>query len=761
MNLYRYVPRDGGDVRPMDVALTEGMQKSELDERMARLGYAFERVIEDAAAPDAENGANEKASAETGNGGGENAPADVGEAPPSDVLAVPVPDVRVAEIVAHAKQKLFAFVSAHAAERKAAPLAVMFLTLVVQLTVFRHELRGDDLLHLVTYIERGFWPSLLVPYAGAHVMPVHRIIYAAFQEWFGVYAVPYFVVALATHVGAAYLVYRLVLRLTDHRLWSAFWATVWGITLIGQSVMCSFACYGNVCAALFALWVVEDVLRVSDSGDPPTTNTYLLWLAGMFLCANSFGAGIPATAALPVFGAIASWRNRPVAAGLRLVPIVLFILAWYMWVRTLHPEGFSMAYEKWVPLLAPIVFGGLVTYIFAGMLFPAYCSFTWGRPYAGPLTEASKATIMAVAVTIGLVCILAMIASARASKQQAHRWLAVLVIPAASYAAITIGRMVVTLNLGGDLYMLIFATRYQYFASAFMMAGFAGALFRLPITARFLQSSRAVSYALVGWFVISFVPALTWAQHVEVDDSAYFRKGWQFLDERVAAAAASQTGKTVFVINEPYPPMQGGMAPPPQDFPHLAAAWAVSNRTTTADGRSVRFVERDPELLATIRKNPKSRIAPLMVSRAEAGASFQLDNVIEVAELAEESQLVSGFNDRDQEPFRWTRQRFAVEFAVPEGGATRGALLEIKGFIPQMEIDELHDLRLTAKAVDRVLAQQLLSSAGALALEIPVPAEALQKPRVIVDFELDKRFAVSGDPREFGIVVSRFELRAR
>jgi hypothetical protein len=746
MNLYRYVPRDGGDVRPMDVALTDGMQKSELDERMAGLGYAFERVIEQPAAP---------AAPEDGNGSEDKA------ATEADVLTVAVPALPAAEVVRRAKHKLLAIVSAYAKESKAAPLAVMLVTLVVQFTVFRHALRGDDLLHLVTYIERGFWASLLVPYAGAHVMPVHRIIYAAFQEWFGIYAVPYFVVALGTHVGAAYLVYRLILRLTDHRLWSAFWATVWGITLIGQSVMCSFACYGNICAALFALWVVEDVLRVSDTGEPPTTRTYLLWLGVMFLCANSFGAGMAAVAALPVFGAIASWRNRPIAAGLRLVPIFLFILAWYMWVRTLHPEGFSMAYENWVPLLAPIVFGGLITYIFAGMFFPAYFSFTWGRPYAGPLTEASKATILAVAVAIGLACIAAMIASARASKQQAHRWLAVLVIPAASYAAITVGRMVVTLNLGGDLYMLIFATRYQYFASAFMMAGFAGALFRLPITARFLQSSRAVSYALVGWFVISFVPALTWAQRVEVDDSEYFRKGWRFLDERVEAAAASQAGKTVLVFNEPFPPMQGGMAPPPQDFPHLAAAWAVSNRTTTADGRTVRFVERDPELLATIRKNPKSRIAPLMVSRAEAGAGFHLDNVIDVADLAEESQLVSGFNDRDNEPFRWTRQRFAVEFAVPEAGAERGALLEIKGFIPQMEIDELRDLRLKGKAVDSVLPEQLLSSAGPLALEIPVPAQALQKPRVIVDFELDKRFVVSGDPREFGIVVSRFELRAR
>ena len=50
------------------------------------------------------------------------------------------------------------------------------------------------------------------------------------------------------------------------------------------------------------------------------------------------------------------------------------------------------------------------------------------------------------------------------------------------------------------------------------------------------------------------------------------------------------------------------------DFPGLAAIFLITHDDDQQDGRTVRFLERDPAVLAHYRLRPESRLARLLAS---------------------------------------------------------------------------------------------------------------------------------------------------
>ena len=57
-----------------------------------------------------------------------------------------------------------------------------------------------------------------------------------------------------------------------------------------------------------------------------------------------------------------------------------------------------------------------------------------------------------------------------------------------------------------------------------------------------------------------------------------------------------------------------GPVMPNIDFPGLAAIFLITHDDDQLDGRTVRFVERDPAVLAHYRLRPESRLARLLAA---------------------------------------------------------------------------------------------------------------------------------------------------
>ena len=126
------------------------------------------------------------------------------------------------------------------------------------------------------------------------------------------------------------------------------------------------------------------------------------------------------------------------------------------------------------------------------------------------------------------------------------------------------------------------------------------------------------------------------------------------------------------------------------------------------------------------------------------------------------SQLVSGFYGVEQNAWRWTARNFAVTLRPPTGADQKGAVLVLRFSIPENEIDKLKSLTLAASVNGAKLEPETYSSAGDQVYTRDVPASALRRNPVTVDFTLDKAMGPTAqDSRELGVVMNMVGFEAK
>ena len=139
-----------------------------------------------------------------------------------------------------------------------------------------------------------------------------------------------------------------------------------------------------------------------------------------------------------------------------------------------------------------------------------------------------------------------------------------------------------------------------------------------------------------------------------------------------------------------------------------------------------------------------------------------LASIIHVADPRASVQLIKGFHEVEQGAWRWTMGSFAVTLRVPRGGAEKGATLQLKFSLPDTVLQRLKTVTIVANVNGAVLPPQTFSEAGDFVYAQPVPAQALNREAVSVEFTLGKFLpAGSVDQRELGVVVSTIGLEAR
>jgi hypothetical protein len=90
----------------------------------------------------------------------------------------------------------------------------------------------------------------------------------------------------------------------------------------------------------------------------------------------------------------------------------------------------------------------------------------------------------------------------------------------------------------------------------------------------------------------------------------YFARAMQEIN---AAVAAHPPGSTVYIENLTSPLVLMGMMPE-RLFPGRAGVFVITHPSDMVDGRRVRFIERDPEVLTWYTDRPETRLAHLLVN---------------------------------------------------------------------------------------------------------------------------------------------------
>ncbi len=161
-------------------------------------------------------------------------------------------------------------------------------------------------------------------------------------------------------------------------------------------------------------------------------------------------------------------------------------------------------------------------------------------------------------------------------------------------------------------------------------------------------------------------------------------------------------------------------------------------------------------------KRKKKRSIEQVTQNAQAEAGGPLSSMVQVADPRTQRQLTKGFYAVEQNAWRWTEGSFSASLRPPLGSSRKGAMLVLKFSIPDLVLEKLKKIRLSASVNGFALSAEEYSKPGEYTYSREVPAAALAAEAASVDFTLDKFLPPTPpDVRELGVVVDAIGFEAR
>lgn len=146
----------------------------------------------------------------------------------------------------------------------------------------------------------------------------------------------------------------------------------------------------------------------------------------------------------------------------------------------------------------------------------------------------------------------------------------------------------------------------------------------------------------------------------------------------------------------------------------------------------------------------------------EPEAAPSVASVLKMSDQAATVQLLKGFHSLEGGSWRWTAGRFQVLLRPPAGAAQKGATLSFAFSLPDVVIQKLSALSLSASIGSTKLTTEKYSKPGPYTFSADVPATLLTGETVIVDFEFDKSLpSGSVDQRELAAVATSIGLESK
>ena len=125
-------------------------------------------------------------------------------------------------------------------------------------------------------------------------------------------------------------------------------------------------------------------------------------------------------------------------------------------------------------------------------------------------------------------------------------------------------------------------------------------------------------------------------------------------------------------------------------------------------------------------------------------------------------QFRKGFYAIEANAWRWTGKQFEVALSPPAHASEKGAQLVLHFALPDIVIQNLHSVALSASIGDLNLEPQTYDKAGPGTYTRDVPPGKMGGEMILVDFHLDKAIPPSGaDARELGMIVSQVGFVAK
>lgn len=149
------------------------------------------------------------------------------------------------------------------------------------------------------------------------------------------------------------------------------------------------------------------------------------------------------------------------------------------------------------------------------------------------------------------------------------------------------------------------------------------------------------------------------------------------------------------------------------------------------------------------------------VQNEEPDTGPRLASTVQMNDPHTAAQLLSGFYAVENNMWRWTAGKFSVQLRTPLA-AQNGAALALSFTIPEVIVQKLKNIKITASIDGMELKSQVYDTPGPYVFGAEVPASLLTGESVKVDFAVDKTLRPDGgDKRDLAIIANSVSISAR
>ena len=494
--------------------------------------------------------------------------------------------------------------------------ALVLIPLVLSAWVYHPILRvnffADDFVHLADIESTGILDFLLAPFGG-HNYLARNLVFLTSWELFGLHAPFFYLTVLANHLLNVALLFAVIRAMSGGTALACFGASLWGTLPLCRGTLGWYSVHGQVLSATILLVVLVRLLQFANVRQVPSVAELCLWYALLLVGTTCFGVGVGIALAFPAVLFLllpAAWSRVGVRVAWLLLPLVTIGL--YFGLRRLYvlvgTMTLSEAIQERVAIdglaAAPTLLAHLLTFSVAGSVLGFFMPNEFPSPAAG----------LAVAGVVAGLGILAV----RGEAGTLRRVAALVALGVGIYLVIAVGR--------GQIYVMFKMSptsaakvaRYHYAGTlpiVVLLCLVLQELGRLPALRRIpapLALCGGLASIVAGRLLVGLpIEAYPWTK-------TYVQ---QALDATVASVRTWPSGAVAYVENDKTPRGVLGAALPNAAFPGRAAVFILVNPTDQLEGRTVRFVERDPEVLEYYAARPQPRLARLLVAPEQMPAS--------------------------------------------------------------------------------------------------------------------------------------------
>lgn len=469
-------------------------------------------------------------------------------------------------------------------------LPALVFAAVVYYPVTQSYFYLDDFLNLYHIVNDSLL-QYLVRENGGHILLTRNTFFYVTFLLAGPNPELFYWSAFVTHLFNVFLLFLIVVRLTDRPALASFGAAFWGISPLNEGALGWYSVYGHALVGTAMLIILAQASRCVAEQRPPSAALRRFWYVLALMAATSFGTGVGIAMVMP----FALWLLLyPLVRRPPLLSLVVVVPALYV--------GLTRMFEYTSNAEAPA--RSIVSNLFSSLaamwsMFIRVTGFgiaEWATGFVLPTPAPLQGWITSLLVATSVVLVAMVLSRPPVRRQLAACTLLVV----AAYGIISMGRGALMANAADELIERL--TRYQYtgpIALTIILCLVLAPLGRVI-------DRRVGMVALAIWYVVAAVrysqSNFVIEQHqTERDQTAVV------LSDIRAAIAAAAPGETVRLKNAVFPPFPLGSY-----VPGYAAAFTMFYPDNIVEGRRVEFIETAPHIIEGHQHG--RRIGPLLVA---------------------------------------------------------------------------------------------------------------------------------------------------